>query len=113
MIMITVTLIYCLTEQIMAPPPSTALRLTRTKKIKQKRVHIFQTWKKQMSEHIRLRLIDLKKYITKNNHLINNNINENSNNKKKQTSLHYNNTCNNNIDSNNSNHNNIDNNSNN
>lgn len=51
---------------------------------KKKRVHVFQTWKKQLSESVRLRLIDLKKYITKkkNNHLINNNINENSNNKK-------------------------------
>lgn len=77
-----------------------------------KRAHIFQTWKKQLFESDGLRLIDLKKYITKNNHIIHNNINENSNNKK-QTSLHYNNTCNNNIDSNNSNHNNIDNNSNN
>lgn len=37
MILITATLIYCLAKQTMAPPPSTALRLTRTKKIKQKK----------------------------------------------------------------------------
>lgn len=69
----------------MAPPPplSTSGRLTRTKKIKQKkRGYMFSKHgkKKQLSD--RLRLIDLKKYITKNNHIINNNINENSNNKK-------------------------------
>jgi len=69
----------------------------------------FPNMEKQWSEW--LRLIDLKKYINKNNHLINNNIKENSN--KKQTNLHHNNTCDSNINSNNSNHNNIDNNSNN
>lgn len=41
MILITATLIHCLAEQIMAPPPSTALRLTRTKKIKQKKGYTF------------------------------------------------------------------------
>lgn len=46
------------------------------------RVHVFQTWKKQVSKSVKLRLIDLTKISKQNKtgHLINNNINEKSNN---------------------------------
>ena len=92
--MIVEILICSLAKQIMAPPLSTTGKLARTKKKQNKtkyqtesRVHVFQTWKKQLFESDWLRLIDLKKYITKNNHIINN-INENSNNKKPGVSIY-------------------------